>query len=75
VTAIASRQIRQVLNGRPIDRKVLALGREGICTHECGKSRTEGKKIYTQARQDTAADQLVRATVRLADLLNAITWS
>ena len=31
------------------------------------------KKIYTQARQATAADQLVRATVRLADLLNAIT--
>ena len=32
------------------------------------------KAAYTQAHEATASDQLVRASVRLADLLNAITW-
>ena len=31
------------------------------------------KTAYTQAHEATASDQLVRATVRLADLLNSIT--
>jgi hypothetical protein len=32
------------------------------------------RKAYTAARVRAARDQLVKATVRLADLLNAIAW-
>ena len=32
------------------------------------------KQVYTKARVNAARDQLVKATVRLADLFNAIDW-